>query len=210
MPGFYGKGEYDLAGFAIGVVERKRLITGSAIRRGDKIIGLASSGLHSNGYSLARKLLFDDLGLNVKSRPIGFKRTMGKTLLEPTRIYVKPVLKVTSEFSVNGVAHITGGGLIENIPRIIPKGLKAVIEPGSWPMPKIFGFIKANGPISDHEMLRTFNCGIGMVIVVRSSVASAARDRLNSLGEKAHIIGEIRGSSSKAPVTEFSGPLGWK
>ncbi len=204
MPGFYAKGEYDLAGFAVGVVDRKKIINGTGIRRGDKIIGLASTGLHSNGYSLARKVLFDLKGLQPESRPAGFKKSISKTLLEPTRIYVKPVLKLIERFNVLGIAHITGGGFIENIPRVLPEGLKAVVTPGSWPMQRIFKFIQDAGSIKDKEMLRTFNCGIGMVIVVRPKDAGRAISFLGSLGEKPYIIGAIERSGKKTPYVDFS------
>lgn len=208
MPGFYAKGEYDMAGFAVGVVDRKKIISGRDIRHGDKIIGLASTGLHSNGYSLARKVLFDLKGLNAGSRPIGFKKNISKTLLEPTRIYVKPMLKLIESLNVLGIAHITGGGFTENIPRVLPKGLKARIELGSWPRPRIFRLIQDSGSIEDSEMLRTFNCGIGMVVIVRPNDAGRAKTLLSSLGEKPHVIGEIERSEKKTPHVECTGTLG--
>ncbi|MFQ5354710.1 MAG: phosphoribosylformylglycinamidine cyclo-ligase, partial [Thermodesulfobacteriota bacterium] len=166
MPGIYKAGEYDLAGFAVGVVERKKIIDGRSIKAGDAIIGLHSSGLHSNGFSLARKVLFDRLGLDIKKRVKGLRgRSLGSALLEPTRIYVKPVLKVCKKFTIKGMAHITGGGFLENIPRTLPQGLKAIIERGSWPVPPIFSLIQSGGDVGEMEMLRTFNCGIGLVII---------------------------------------------
>lgn len=193
MPGLYKDGEYDLAGFAVGVVDRKKIIDGSRIRQGDAVIGLASSGLHSNGFSLARKVLFDKLGLTVKSRPDGIigKGSLGDALLAPTRIYVKPVLKLIKEFDVLGMAHITGGGFMDNIPRILPKDVKAVIRKGSWPVPEIFKLIQTGGPVDEAEMLRTFNCGVGLALVVRKKEETAVIKRLGALGEKAFSIGSI-------------------
>lgn len=191
MPDFYKPGEYDLAGFTVGVVERKRIIDGSAIRPGDRIIGLASSGLHSNGYSLARQALFDKLGLEVKDRVKGLKKTIGEELLIPTRIYVKPILSLLKRFKLKGIAHITGGGFIENIPRVLPKGCKAVIKKGSWPIPFIFRFLKEKGGIHEMEMFRTFNCGIGMVIAVSKKEEAGVLKGLKELKERAYIIGEI-------------------
>ncbi|MBI5643825.1 MAG: phosphoribosylformylglycinamidine cyclo-ligase [Deltaproteobacteria bacterium] len=191
MPGLYKPGEYDLAGFAVGVVDRKKIIDGSKIKAGDKIIGLASSGLHSNGYSLARKVIFEKLGLTVDSTPEGFNSTIGSVLLTPTRIYVKPVLKLLKTYNVLGMAHITGGGFSDNIPRVLPKGLKAVITKGAWPIPQIFTLIQSGGGIEDEEMYRTFNCGIGLVLVVRARDAEGVKKRLKALGESPYVIGEI-------------------
>lgn len=191
MPGLYRPGEYDLAGFAVGVADRKRLIDGSKIKAGDRIIGLASSGLHSNGYSLARKVIFEALNLNVKSVPEGFKDDIGTTLLAPTRIYVKPVLKLLKKFDVLGMAHITGGGFTDNIPRVLPKGLKAVIEKGSWPIPPIFRLIQSGGGIAEADMFRTFNCGIGLVLIVRAKDEAPVKKMLKTLGERPYTIGEI-------------------
>lgn len=204
MPGLYRPLEYDLAGFAVGVVERKKIIDGSRIRPGDRVIGLASSGLHSNGYSLARKVIFERLGLTVKSVPKGFKDDMGTVLLTPTRIYVKPVLRLIEEFTVLGMAHITGGGFTENIPRALPKGLKAVIKKGSWPIPKIFGLIQAGGSIDDAEMLRTFNCGVGLVLIVREKDEPAVVKRLIALRERPYSIGVIAGKKGRGPDVEFT------
>ncbi|MBI5492087.1 MAG: phosphoribosylformylglycinamidine cyclo-ligase [Deltaproteobacteria bacterium] len=204
MPGLYKPGEYDLAGFAVGVVDRKRLIDGSKIKAGDRIIGLASSGLHSNGYSLARKVIFEALGLNVKSVPEGFKDDIGTTLLAPTRIYVKPVLKLLKRFDVLGMAHITGGGFTDNIPRVLPKGLKAVIEKGSWPIPPVFRLIQSGGGIDEANMFRTFNCGIGLVLIVRAKDEATIKKALKALGEKPYTIGEIAKKGRGAEV-EYRG-----
>jgi phosphoribosylformylglycinamidine cyclo-ligase len=191
MPSFYRTGEYDLAGFAVGVVEKKKIITGAAVRPGDQLIGLASSGLHSNGYSLARKIFFEHLGLKVKSRVKGLSRPLGEELLVPTRIYVKTVLRLIREFPVHGIAHITGGGFTDNIPRVVPKGCKAVIQKGTWPVLPIFKVLQEGGRVSEEEMFRTFNNGIGLVLIVPSSKAEAISDRLRGLKEKPYRIGEI-------------------
>ncbi|MEE9614914.1 MAG: phosphoribosylformylglycinamidine cyclo-ligase [Thermodesulfobacteriota bacterium] len=203
MPGMYSPGEYDLAGFAVGVVDRKKIIDGSAVRAGDALIGLRSSGLHSNGYSLARKVLFDKLGLGLKDKPRGLGKTVSAELLTPTRIYVKPILKLMKDFKIRGIAHITGGGLTENVPRILPKGVKAVIDKSSWPLPPVFKLIRDGGGISEAEMLRTFNCGIGMVLVVRSAESRAVVKKLERMGEKARAIGVVAGKGRGRPAVEF-------
>lgn len=204
MPGLYNPGEYDLAGFAVGVADRKKIIDGSKITAGDRIIGLASSGLHSNGYSLARKVLFEKLGMSVDSVPAGFSAGVGSVLLTPTRIYVKPVLKLVSEFQILGMAHITGGGFTDNIPRVIPRGLKAVIKKGSWTVPAIFNLIQDGGGVEEDEMLRTFNCGVGFALVVRPKDEAAVLKRLKALKEKPFVIGEIAKSRrGKSPEVEY-------
>ncbi len=191
MPSFYQKGEYDLAGFAVGVVEKKKVISGAAVRPGDQLIGLSSSGLHSNGYSLARKIFFDHLGLKVKSRVKGLNRPLGEELLSPTRIYVKTVLSLIRDFPVHGIAHITGGGFTDNIPRVVPKGCKVIIHKGTWPILPIFKALQEGGRVSEEEMFRTFNMGIGLVLIVPSSRAAQITDRLKKLKEKPYRIGEI-------------------
>lgn len=191
MPGIYNQNEYDLAGFAVGVVERKGIISGSSIKPGDSIIGIASSGLHSNGYSLARKVLFDELQLKPESRIAGFKKSLGEELLTPTRIYVKTIMALKKRFAIKGIAHITGGGFIENIPRILPDNYKAVIYKNKWEVSFIFKFIQNGGRFSETEMFRTFNCGIGMVIVVSKGDTNKVITRLKGLREKAYLIGEV-------------------
>ena len=208
MPGLYSPGEYDLAGFAVGVVDRKKIIDGAKIRTGDKIIGLASSGLHSNGYSLARKIIFESLKLKVSSKPRDFNETIGSVLLTPTRIYVKPVLSLMREVDILGMAHITGGGFIDNIPRVLPENATAVIERGSWKAPKIFSLLKEGGPVDEMEMLRTFNCGIGLIMVVRAKDEAKTLKRLKALKEKAFTIGHISRRKGKAPQVEFTGNKG--
>lgn len=192
MPGMYSAGEYDLAGFSIGIVEKHKIIDGSGIKKGDIVIGLLSSGLHSNGYSLARKLLFDIKKYSANKKIQGLDRTIGEELLRPTRIYVKSILNVLKTFKIKGMAHITGGGITENLPRIIPEGLGVVINKNSLPVHRIFGIIQSLGKISDKEMYKTFNMGIGFIVVAGKSDAPRIIKKLNSLGEKAFSIGNIQ------------------
>ena len=193
MPGFYAPGEYDLAGFAVGVVERERIIDGSSIRPGDRLIGLPSSGLHSNGYSLARRVLLEVAGYGVETYHEDLGRTVGEEMLEPTRIYVRTVLPLLEQFDIRGMAHITGGGLTENIPRILPRGTAAVVERRSWPVPPVFSLIQSIGRVAEEEMLRTFNMGLGLVMVVPEEQAGALLRYLSQKGEKAYLVGEIAG-----------------
>lgn len=197
MPGFYKDGEYDLAGFAVGIADKGKIIDGRKIKPGDKIIGLASSGLHSNGYSLARKVIFDKLKLNLKSRVKGLRKSIGDELLTPTKIYVKAVTTLKKEFNIKGIAHITGGGLTENIPRILPGICKAKIFKDSWRIPSIFKIIQRAGRIEEMEMLRTFNCGIGMVIIVDGKDAGNAIKRLKAIKETPFLIGNIEKRTPK-------------
>ncbi len=192
MPSFYGEGEYDLAGFAVGAAERKNIITGEKIRPGDKLIGLASSGLHSNGYSLVRKVLFDKAGYGVEDilTELGGP-TLGEVLLTPTRIYAKTVLALLRDFDIRGMAHITGGGITENTPRILPKGTQAVVRKGSWPVHPIFKLIQKKAAVEEAEMHRSFNMGIGMVLAVPKSQADKLIKKAEKLGEKAFAIGEV-------------------
>jgi len=202
MPSFYQKGEYDLAGFAVGVVEKKKIIDGSAIRAGDQLIGLASSGLHSNGYSLARKVLFEIMRLKVHSRVPDLSRPVGEELLIPTKIYVKPLLDLCAKFQIHGLAHITGGGITDNLPRIIPRGLQAIVRRGTWPVPPIFNLIKKGGNIAEEEMLRTFNNGLGMILVVPPREVTPVMEALKKWREKAFHIGEIaRAKNLKERIT---------
>ena len=191
MPGLYQKGEYDLAGFSVGVVERKRIVDGKKIRPGNVIIGLPSSGLHSNGYSLARKIIFDRLKLSLNDRPKGLRKSVGAALLTPTRIYVKPLLPLLKQFRIRGIVHITGGGLTENIPRVLPDGCRAAIHRDAWSVPPIFTLLRHGGPVSEEEMFRTFNCGIGMVLIVAKREAEDMMAALKRRKERAFIIGEI-------------------
>ena len=191
MPGMYGDGEYDLAGFTVGVVDNTRIIDGSSITVGDRLIGIASSGLHSNGYSLARKVFLDLLQLPLDATPEGLERPLGEELLTPTRIYVKAILNLLRDFQIKGMAHITGGGILENVPRVLPRHCKAVIAKESWPKPAIFELLRSGGNIEELEMYRTFNYGIGMVLVVPEREVEDIMTRLVGLKETAFLIGEI-------------------
>ncbi|WP_041531671.1 phosphoribosylformylglycinamidine cyclo-ligase [Syntrophotalea carbinolica] len=201
MPGFYGEGEYDLAGFTVGIVDNTSIIDGSGITVGDRLIGLASSGLHSNGYSLARKVLFEHLGLNADSKVEELDLSVGEELLKPTRIYVKTILNLLRDFQIKGMAHITGGGLVENVPRMMPKNCQAIIHKDSWPKPPIFELLRKAGNIEEEEMYRTLNYGIGMVLVVPETEAEEIMVRLSGLKEDAFIIGEIAKSAEEGEPT---------
>jgi len=192
MPGFYKRDEFDLAGFVVGVVNKKELIDGSSVKEGDQVIGMSSNGLHSNGYSLARKVLFEKLRLKLSDKPSPLKSTVGEELMKPTKIYVRTVLSLKKTFKINAIAHITGGGLIENVPRVVPKGLKAVLDSSLWRPPSIFKLIKMKGRIDEIEMYRTFNCGIGMISIISSTDTDRVLRKLRNLKEKAMVIGEIR------------------
>jgi phosphoribosylformylglycinamidine cyclo-ligase len=185
MPGMYPEGEYDLAGFCVGVVEKDRILDGRSIRPGDAILGLASSGAHSNGYSLIRRIL-------ERAKP-----DFEVDLLEPTRIYVKPVLKLLESVPIKGIAHITGGGIIENVPRILQQNLAARIEKAAWPRPELFNWLQREGNVAEDEMYRVFNCGIGMVLVVNASDAKPAADLLRAQGETVYEIGKVEASSGE-------------
>ncbi|MFZ2447702.1 MAG: phosphoribosylformylglycinamidine cyclo-ligase [Syntrophobacteraceae bacterium] len=191
MPGFYQEGEYDMAGFAVGLVDNSNIIDGSTIRVGQRIIGLASSGLHSNGYSLARRIVFDKLGLKPESFVPELGRTVAEELLEPTRIYVEPALNLLRKYSVTGMAHITGGGFYDNIERILPKACGAVIREGTWKAPPIFRFLREKGGVSDDEMNRVFNNGIGYIFVVEAGEAEEIASFMQGMNTGASIIGEI-------------------
>jgi phosphoribosylformylglycinamidine cyclo-ligase len=191
MPSFYGEDEYDLAGFAVGVVEKKKIIDGSKIRPGDQLIGLASSGLHSNGYSLARKVLLEASGYTVNDILPELGRPLGEVLLTPTRIYAKTVMALRKGFNIKGMAHITGGGITENLPRVLPKGTRATVRKGTWTIHPIFSLIQKKAGVDDDEMYRDFNMGIGMILVVPVKQADAVMKKARKLGEKAYHIGEI-------------------
>lgn len=190
MPGMYPDGEYDLAGFAVGVVEKSRIITGATIAPGDVVIGLASSGAHSNGYSLVRKII--ERAQPDMNAPFDGDKTLADVVMAPTRIYVKPVLALLQKVTVKGMAHITGGGLLENVPRVLPDNVTAVLCKAAWPRPKLFDWMQAEGQVAEHEMHRVFNCGIGMVIVVSAAEAETALAELRAAGEAAYCIGAIR------------------
>lgn len=202
MPDLYGKDEYDMAGFAVGVVERDRIITGSHVQKGDVILGLGSSGIHSNGYSLVRNICFKKNKLKVTDTidELGGQR-LGDVLLEPTRIYVKPVVKLLRGYKVKQVvhamAHITGGGLVGNIPRVLPEGCNAVLKTKSWPVPDVFKYLQKQGPVEDAEMFRVFNMGIGFVLVVAPDFADSIQEKLTRYGEQVYKIGTITAGSGK-------------
>ncbi len=193
MPGFYKPGEYDLAGFCVGAVDSDKIIDGSGISFNDRIIGLAASGLHSNGFSLARKVLLEKNKLDIKEKVAGLKRPIGLELLEPTRIYVKSLLTIFKNFTIKGVVHITGGGFFDNIPRIIPNSCRAIINKKAWDVPPIFNVIQEMGDIEEQEMFRVFNMGIGMMIIVSEKDCPDIMEQLKmeALGEKAYLIGVI-------------------
>jgi len=199
MPGFYAENEYDLAGFCVGVVEADKLIDGAAIHVGDRIIGLASSGLHSNGFSLARKVLFEDARLNVHDAVPGLDESIGNALLRPTKIYVKSLLKLLKNFNIKGLVHITGGGFLDNIPRILPAPCCAAIRKNAWEIPSIFKVIREIGRIEEQEMFRVFNMGIGMIVIVSEKEAPDVMERLEMLGEKAFILGSIEKRGADRP-----------
>ncbi len=191
MPGFYPEGEYDLAGFCVGMVDRAQVINGSNIRKGDTLIGLASTGVHSNGFSLVRRRLINDkTDLSAPVEELG-GCSLADELLRPTRIYVRTVKELISRFTIKGIAHITGGGFIENIPRILPDGLTARIDRGSWPVQPIFKMMQRISGMKDEQIYNTFNMGIGMVMAVDSEEADAVVCAANSLGENAFVIGEV-------------------
>jgi phosphoribosylformylglycinamidine cyclo-ligase len=200
MPGMYSADDYDLAGFSVGIVEKSEVIDGTKVAAGDTLIGIASSGPHSNGYSLIRKVI-EVSSADLKSDLNG--EELGKQLLEPTRIYVKSLLKLMQELPIHALAHITGGGLTENIPRVLPEFTTAEIDRSSWQLPAIFEWLQSGGNILDSEMLKTFNCGVGMVVAVAAEDAAQAIKSLNESGESAWKIGEITSSDSKAPIVKF-------
>ena len=196
MPGFYHEGEYDIAGFVVGVVEKDKIIDGKTIKPGDVVIGLSSSGIHSNGFSLVRKTFFDKARMKVtqKLRKYGLNTTLGEELIKPTKIYVAPILKVLSKHKtkiIKGMAHITGGGLVENIPRILPEGCAVTLERSKWNVPEIFNIIQDIGNIDNQEMFHVFNMGIGMVLIVSKSDVKTVLNDLKSATEPGRVIGEV-------------------
>jgi len=213
MPGMYAEGDYDLAGFCVGAVDRAKALTGDAIAPGDIILGMASSGVHSNGFSLVRRLIADN-GWNL-DRPALFDhdKLLGEILLEPTRIYVKSLLPLVRAGRIKGLAHITGGGILENIPRVLPDNCHAVVDAGAWELPRLFAFLQAGGAIEPDELARTFNCGIGMVAVVAAGDADEVAAALAEAGETVHRIGLIeagtRGCTVHGPAGSWSAREGW-
>ncbi|MBV7300876.1 phosphoribosylformylglycinamidine cyclo-ligase [Enterovibrio paralichthyis] len=202
MPGMYHGEDYDVAGFCVGVVEKEEVIDGSKVAPGDAIIAVASSGPHSNGYSLVRKII-EVSGADVNAELEG--KTLAEHLLEPTRIYVKPVLKMLESCEVHAISHITGGGFWENIPRVLPENTKAVIDGNSWEWPAIFNWLQESGNVTEHEMYRTFNCGVGLVIALPAEQAQQAIDILNQEGENAWLIGSIENAVPNEEQVEIKG-----
>ena len=192
MPGMYSGEEYDVAGFAVGVVEEEQLVDGSKISNGDIVIGLSSSGLHSNGFSLVRELFFKQAAYQVTDYLPELGTTLGEELLKPTRIYVRTILELLKQVSIKGMAHITGGGLLENIPRVLPDGLQAEIKLGSWEIPPIFKGLQKIGNLKKEELYRTFNMGIGYVIIINQQEQELALQLIKELGERAYVIGRIK------------------
>ena len=201
----YPEGEYDLAGFAVGVVDKPKIIDGKTIKPGDTILGLASSGLHSNGYSLARRVFFDKSKLDVGARLPELDRPLGEVLLTPTRIYAKQILALVKEFRIKGIAHITGGGITENLPRIFPSSVKAKINRKAWTVPPIFQALSNLGQVEREEMYRVFNMGIGLILIVPSQSATAVLKRAAELGDQGWKIGEIVSSSGTEGEVEYVG-----
>jgi len=204
MPGFYHDGEYDLAGFAVGIVEKKKIINGKDIGAGDVVIGLKSSGVHSNGFSLVRKVIFEKAKLDVNSKLKTIDGTIGDELLKPTKIYVKPIRALLRHYRskkvVKGMAHITGGGLVENIPRVLPEGCSVRIKKGSWPVPAIFEVIQKRGKIDEGEMYNVLNMGIGMVLIVSEYYAPSIMKKLKQMKEDSFIIGKVIKGNRKVEI----------
>ena len=205
MPGMYAPGDYDLAGFCVGAVERGEALTGSRVAPGDVILGLGSSGVHSNGFSLVRKLI-ERNGWKL-DRPALFDQDaiLADTLLEPTRIYVRSLLPIVREGKIGALAHITGGGLLENIPRVLPAGAHAIVDANSWPLPRLFAFLQAGGAIEPAELARTFNCGIGMVAIVSEPDVAEVTERLEAAGETVFRIGHVKAGETGCTVTGGAG-----
>jgi len=205
LPGFYADGEYDLAGFCVGVVEKSRRVDGTQIRPGDRLLGLASSGFHSNGYSLVRKVFLDEMRLDLAAAPKGFDEPLGQLLLRPTRIYVRSLRALAEADLLRGAAHITGGGLVDNPTRMLPEGarLKLQIRLGSWEIPPIFALLASGGRVAPDEMRRTFNLGIGMVVCVPAERAAEATALLERAGEKVYAIGQVAAADAPDAPVEF-------
>lgn len=191
MPGFFAPGDYELVGFCVGIVDAERLVDGSKIGIGDRIIGLVSTGIHSNGFSLARKVFFERMKLGIDDRTGGLDETVGTELLKPTKIYARAILNLVKNFNIKGLIHITGGGFLDNIPRILPERCRAVIQRGSWPVLPVFKVLQAGGAVEEMEMFRVFNMGIGLMIIVPEKECQEIMERLVALGEEAYLIGMV-------------------
>lgn len=203
MPGFYPPGEYDLAGFVVGAVDRTEVIDGTRVAQGSALVGVASSGLHSNGYSLVRRIVFDDLGMKPDQYVDELGGPVGEALLTPTVIYSEAVLNLRRDFYIDGLAHITGGGILENLPRVLPDSCRAVIKKGSWDAPPVFDFLRRAGKLSEREMLRTFNSGLGLILVVTGDQAGDVVERLRAMGHMAWLVGEVVERKADQPAVEL-------
>jgi phosphoribosylformylglycinamidine cyclo-ligase len=203
MPGFFAPGDYELVGFCVGIVEADKLLDGSKIGIGDRIIGLASNGLHSNGFSLARKVFFEQMKLGIRDRVEGLEATVDVELLKPTRIYAKVILNLVKNFNIKGLVHITGGGFIDNVPRVLPERCQAVIQRGTWPVLPVFKVLQAHGAIEEMEMFRVFNMGIGLMIIVAEKECQEIMERLSALGEEAYLIGTIEKKDPSKPTVSI-------
>jgi len=213
MPGMYAKGDYDLAGFCVGAVERSKVLTGDAISPGDIILGLASSGVHSNGFSLVRRIIAENGWELSAGFPAEDGRSLGEALLTPTRIYVRSLLPLVQQGRIKGLAHITGGGLLENIPRVLPDSSHAVVDTASWDLPLVFSLLQEGGQIAPEEMARTFNCGVGMAVIVSKDEVGGVTDALQSAGERVFRIGQIdegqRGCTVLGKAGKWNSPADW-
>jgi phosphoribosylformylglycinamidine cyclo-ligase len=213
MPGMYADGDYDLAGFCVGAVERARVLTGAAVSPGDTILGIASSGVHSNGFSLVRRIIAQQRWNLDERLPGSGDRTLGEVLLEPTRIYVRALLPLIQEGRIKGLAHITGGGLLENIPRILPEGCHAIIEAARWKLPAVFSLLQDGGNIAPEEMARTFNCGVGMAVIVSPEEADHVSQHLEGAGERVFEMGRVeegpRGCTVAGQAGTWNSPRDW-
>lgn len=203
MPGFYAEGEYDLAGFVVGLTGNEQLLDGSEIAVGHQLIGIGSNGLHSNGYSLVREIFFEELKMSIDDYVEEFGRTLGEELLEPTRIYSRTITNLGRDFHMYGIAHITGGGIVDNLPRILPKQCKAVINTSSWTSPPIFHYLQEAGKIPVSDMRRTFNNGLGLVIVISEEDTSEVLLRLKAMGENSFLIGSVESRDDKEEAIQF-------
>jgi phosphoribosylformylglycinamidine cyclo-ligase len=210
MPGLYGGGDYDLAGFAVGAVERDRLLTGDAVAAGDRVLGLASSGLHSNGFSLVRRIVAE-AGLDLTApAPFDAGQSLGEALLAPTRIYVPGCLAAIATGGVKALAHITGGGLLENVPRVLPAGLSVEIDAGAWPVPAVFGWLAEGGKVAPEEMARTFNMGIGMVVIAAPDATGKIEAALREAGEEVTALGVVTARPADGPAITIEGMEEWR
>jgi phosphoribosylformylglycinamidine cyclo-ligase len=203
MPGFYASGEYDLAGFAVGLVDRSKIVDGASIAKGDAVVGIASAGLHSNGYALARKVLLEEANLDLNDYQPVFQAPLADELLKPTTIYVRPILEALKKYKIRGMAHITGGGIPGNLPRILPSGLDAEIYTGSWPVPPVFQLIADLGAVNSSEMFRVFNMGIGMMIVIAPDDADSLIKHFDLFQLKSYQIGTIKAGAKMVNITSI-------